>query len=187
MFLPPCAFVPKRNKHIVLVTSSLGQCISELSIHGFRDSQFFYKNHIYSRRNYFILHLLIHCKLYVAAVISLQFIGKKWRFVSNFQSMKGLPFLKILLLYHLVWLNTTLDALKTRPLIQILLFLRNNTLAIWKLQTDYHLVYIFATVWDTSISISNFAVFLHIVLDPLKQSRLPFSNPKESFVQFRLL
>ena len=46
---------------------------------------------------------------------------------------------------------------------------------------DYHLVYILATVWDTSMSISNSAVFLHTVLDPLK------SNSKQTFVWIQLL
>ena len=52
---------------------------------------------------------------------------------------------------------------------------------------DYHLVYILATVWDTSTSISDSSVFLHTVLDPLEQSRLGFSNPKETFVRIQLL
>ena len=52
---------------------------------------------------------------------------------------------------------------------------------------DHHLVYILATVWDTSMSISNSANFLHTVLDPLKQSRLDFSNPKQTFVRIQLL
>ena len=52
---------------------------------------------------------------------------------------------------------------------------------------DYHLVYILATVWDTSTSISNSAVFLHIVLDPLKQRRPDFSQPKKTFVRIQLL
>ena len=45
---------------------------------------------------------------------------------------------------------------------------------------DYHLVYILATVWDTSTSISNFVVFLNTIFDSLKQSRLDFSNPKQT-------
>ena len=52
---------------------------------------------------------------------------------------------------------------------------------------DYHLVYILATLWDTSMSMSNYAVLLHTVLDPLKQSRLDFSNPKQTFVRIQLL
>ena len=51
---------------------------------------------------------------------------------------------------------------------------------------DYHLVYILATVLGTSTSISNSAVFLHTVLDPLKQSRLDFSNAKQTFVRIQL-
>ena len=43
---------------------------------------------------------------------------------------------------------------------------------------DYHLVYILATVRDASTSISNSAVFLHTVLDSLKQRRLDFRSPK---------
>ena len=43
-------------------------------------------------------------------------------------------FLKIILLYHLVcyitWLGATLDDFQTRPLRQILLFLRNNSLTV---------------------------------------------------------
>ena len=48
---------------------------------------------------------------------------------------------------------------------------------------DYHLVYILTTVWDTSTSISNSALFLNTILDPLKQSRLDSSNPKRTFVR----
>ena len=33
----------------------------------------------------------------------------------------------------------------------------------------------------------KFCCFLHTVLDPLKQSRLDFSNPKETFVRIQLL
>ena len=47
---------------------------------------------------------------------------------------------------------------------------------------DYHLFYILVTVWDTSTSISNSAVFLYTALDPLKQKRLDFSNPKQTCV-----
>ena len=39
-------------------------------------------------------------------------------------------------LYYITWLDFTLDDLQTRPSRQILLFLRNNSLAVWKLQTD---------------------------------------------------
>ena len=42
-------------------------------------------------------------------------------------------------------------------------------------------------IWDTSTPISNSAVFQHTVLDPLKQSRFDFSNPKQTFVQIQLL
>ena len=52
---------------------------------------------------------------------------------------------------------------------------------------DYHLVYILATMWDTATSISNSAVFLQTVLDPLKQSKLDFSNTKQIFVRIQLL
>ena len=38
---------------------------------------------------------------------------------------------------------------------------------------------------DTSTSISNSAVFLHTVLYPLKQSRLDFTNPKQTFVRIQ--
>ena len=41
---------------------------------------------------------------------------------------------------------------------------------------DYYLVHILATVWDTSTSILNSAVFLHTALDPLKQSRFDFTK-----------
>ena len=40
---------------------------------------------------------------------------------------------------------------------------------------------------DTSTSISNSPVSLHTALDPFKQSRLDFSNPKQTFVQIQLL
>ena len=52
---------------------------------------------------------------------------------------------------------------------------------------DYHLVHTLATVWDTSTSISNSAVFLHIVLDLVKQSRFDFSNHKQTFVRIQLI
>ena len=51
----------------------------------------------------------------------------------------------------------------------------------------YHLVYILVTVPDTSTLISNSPVFPHAVLNPLKQSRLDFSHPKETFVRIQLL
>ena len=55
--------------------------------------------------------------------------------VCNFQSMKSPVelnslFLKFFCYYHLVWLDATLDALKVKPLCQILLFLRNNSLVV---------------------------------------------------------
>ena len=50
------------------------------------------------------------------------------------KSGTGQPFLKILLLYHLVWLDATLGVLQTRPLHQILLLLRNNGLAILEIK-----------------------------------------------------
>ena len=37
---------------------------------------------------------------------------------------------------------------------------------------DYHLVYILAIVWDTSMSVLNSAVFLHTILDPLNKADL---------------
>ena len=46
----------------------------------------------------------------------------------------------------------------------------------------YHLVSILVTVRDTSASISNSPVFPHTILNPLKQSRLDISNPKQTFV-----
>ena len=52
---------------------------------------------------------------------------------------------------------------------------------------DYHVFYISATVWDTSTSISNSIVFLHILLDPRKESRFDISNPRETFVLIQLL
>ena len=39
------------------------------------------------------------------------------------------------MLYHFVWLDATLDAFQKRHLRQILLFLRNNSFAVYKLQT----------------------------------------------------
>ena len=41
-----------------------------------------------------------------------------------------------IVLFHLVWWETKLEALQTRPIFQILSFLRNNSLAVAKLQTD---------------------------------------------------
>ena len=52
---------------------------------------------------------------------------------------------------------------------------------------NYHLIYILAPVWDTSTSISNPSGFLYTVLDPLKQSALDFTNPKQTFVRMQLL
>ena len=52
---------------------------------------------------------------------------------------------------------------------------------------DYRLVYILGTVWDTSTSISNSAIFLHTSLDRLKQSRLDFSNSKQTLLKFNYL
>ena len=52
---------------------------------------------------------------------------------------------------------------------------------------NYHLIYILAPVWDTSTSISNLSGFLYTVLDPLKQSALDFTNPKQTFVRMQLL
>ena len=52
---------------------------------------------------------------------------------------------------------------------------------------DYHLVYILAAVWDTSMSTSNSAVFQHTVLNPIEQSRLDFSEPKQTLAQIQLL
>ena len=52
---------------------------------------------------------------------------------------------------------------------------------------DYHLVFILATVGDTSTSISNSLVSLHTIYDPFKHSRLDFSNPKQTFVHIQLL
>ena len=52
---------------------------------------------------------------------------------------------------------------------------------------DYQPVYIFATVWHTSTSLSNSSVFLQTVHDTLKQSRLDFSNLKQTFVRIQLL
>ena len=66
------------------------------------------------------------------------FIPRKKSFVnpwkiSHFQSMKSPVelnslFYKTILSYHLVWWDATLEALQTRPLRQILLLLRNNSL-----------------------------------------------------------
>ena len=68
------------------------------------------------------------------------FIPRKKSFVnpwkiSHFQSMKSPVelnslFYKTILSYHLVWWDATLEALQTRPLRQILLLLRNNSLAV---------------------------------------------------------
>ena len=52
---------------------------------------------------------------------------------------------------------------------------------------NYHLIYILAPVWDTSTSISNPSGFLYTVLDPIKQSTLDFTNPKQTFVRMQLL
>ena len=52
---------------------------------------------------------------------------------------------------------------------------------------DYYLVYILDTVWDTSTSISNSGVLLYPVFDPLKQCRLDFSSPKQTFAGIWLL
>ena len=45
---------------------------------------------------------------------------------ENFRGTEQ-PFIKILLLYHLVWWETKLEALKTRSSFQILLFLGSNS------------------------------------------------------------
>ena len=66
-------------------------------------------------------------------------------------------------------------------------FMKNKIQMYQYLFYDYYLVYILATVWDTSTSISNFTVFQHTVLNLLKQSRLDFSNPKQTFVRIQLL
>ena len=52
---------------------------------------------------------------------------------------------------------------------------------------DYRLVYILVAVWDKLTSISNSTVFLHTVLDPLKQSWLDFSNTKQILARIQLL
>ena len=65
--------------------------------------------------------------------------------VCNFQSMKSSVelnnlFIKILLLYHLVcyitWSDGILGDFQKIPLLQILLFFRNESLAVLKLQTN---------------------------------------------------
>ena len=86
------------------------------------------------------LNLFQKVKVFSSGSLSKEVIA-----VCNFQFMKSpvelnRPFLKILLLYHLVcyinWLDATLYDLQTRPLCQILLFTRSNSLAVLKLQTD---------------------------------------------------
>ena len=62
---------------------------------------------------------------------------------------------------------------------------KKSNVSIFVLWLSY--VHILATVWDTSMPISNSAVFQHTVLDPLKQSRFDFSNPKQTFVRIQLL
>ena len=52
---------------------------------------------------------------------------------------------------------------------------------------DYQLVYILVTIRDISTSVLNFAVLVYTVLDPLKQSELDFSNPKQTLVGIQLL
>ena len=59
--------------------------------------------------------------------------------VCNFQSMKSPVELNCLFskfFCYITWLDAILDDLQTRPLRQILLFLRNKSLAVKKLQTD---------------------------------------------------
>lgn len=65
--------------------------------------------------------------------------------VSDFQSMYSVP-VELNSLNHLVRLDATLDALQTTPLRQMLLLIRNNSLAVKELQTVsciFYLCYIF--------------------------------------------
>ena len=58
--------------------------------------------------------------------------------VCNFQSMKSAVELNSLsskFFCYITWLDATLDDLQTRPLRQILLFFRNNSLAVKKKTT----------------------------------------------------
>ena len=47
----------------------------------------------------------------------------------------------------------------------------------------YHLVLIFTLQYVTPLSISNFAVFLHTVFNPLNQSKFDFISPKQTCTQ----
>ena len=61
--------------------------------------------------------------------------------VCNFQSMKSpveLNSLSSKFFCYITWLDATLDDLQTRPLRQILLFFRNNSLAVKKKQRKLH-------------------------------------------------
>ena len=51
-------------------------------------------------------------------------------------SLLSIFFFVISLGCYISWLDATLGDLQTRPLRQILLFLRNSTLTVWKLQTE---------------------------------------------------
>lgn len=68
--------------------------------------------------------------------------------VSDFQSMYSVP-VELNSLNHLVRLDATLDALQTTPLRQMLLLIRNNSLAVKELQTVscifYFMLHIFFT------------------------------------------
>ena len=60
--------------------------------------------------------------------------------VCNFQSMKSpveLNSLSSKFFCYITWLDATLDDLQTRPLRQILLFFRNNSLAVKKNSENY--------------------------------------------------
>ena len=82
--------------------------------------------------------LLIRCKLYAAATISLQFMKMKFKCIN-------------------------------------ICFIIIIQLIFWR-QCEIH-----------PMSISNSAAFPHTILDSLKQSRLDFSNSKQTFVRIQLL
>ena len=52
---------------------------------------------------------------------------------------------------------------------------------------DYYLDYILARMWDTSMSISNSAVFLHAVLDPLNKADLILATQKKLLFEYNYL
>ena len=67
-------------------------------------------------------------------------IFKNLNTVCNFHSIKNPMELNNLLwkfFCYITWLDVTLDNLQTRYLRQILLFLWNNSLAVWKLRAEF--------------------------------------------------